>query len=355
MILNKRFYNILLQVLLWGLFLTLPYFMIPHIASDTSRQLLAARETQPHWVEYTFLTSFSLNLCLIIFFYLHNVYLFDWFIVQRNVTGYIFYGVIILLSFGAIFGVSYLIRSELLKTFSLFERQIEVRDVIRSASWFFMVLFAGIGVKLTELWRQAERRARDIENEQLRTELSFLHMQINPHFLFNSLNTIYGMSLKKSDNAPKAVLKLSQLLRYMIEETGHNTVPLEQEVIYLNNFIELQKMRSGPSLSVAFDVEGNINAANIAPMLLLPFVENAFKYGLSNSSDSPIQISLKADSEMINFSVTNRKFENMERHSSGIGIPNVERRLQLLYPGKHELKIEDYGDNYFVKLKISLI
>jgi sensor histidine kinase YesM len=164
-----------------------------------------------------------------------------------------------------------------------------------------MVLFGAIGIKLTDLWRQAERRARDIENEHLRTELSFLHMQINPHFLFNSLNTIYGMSLKKSDNAPKAVLKLSQLLRYMIEETGHNTVPLEQEVTYLNNFIELQKMRSGPSLSVTFDVEGDINGANIAPMLLLPFVENAFKYGLNNSLDSPIQISLWVSKERIVF------------------------------------------------------
>jgi sensor histidine kinase YesM len=218
-----------------------------------------------------------------------------------------------------------------------------------------MVLFGAIGIKLTDLWRQAERRARDIENEHLRTELSFLHMQINPHFLFNSLNTIYGMSLKKSDNAPKAVLKLSQLLRYMIEETGHNTVPLEQEVTYLNNFIELQKMRSGPSLSVTFDVEGDINGANIAPMLLLPFVENAFKYGLNNSLDSPIQISLWVSKERIVFSVINRKFENMERHSSGIGIPNVERRLQLLYPGKHELRIQDTGDTYFVKLNIALV
>lgn len=355
MFLNKRFYNIILQVLLWSVFLMLPYFMIPHIAPDTSRQLLAARETQPHWVEYTFLTSFSLNLCLIIFFYLHNIYLFDWFIVQRNVTGYVIYGIIILLSFGAIFGVSYLIRSELLRFFSLFERQIEVRDAIRTASWFFMVLFAGIGVKLTELWRQAERRAREIENEHLRTELSFLHMQINPHFLFNSLNTIYGLSLKKSDNAPKAVLKLSQLLRYMIEETGHNTVPLEQEVVYLNNYIELQKMRSGPSLSVTFEVEGNINGASIAPMLLLPFVENAFKYGLSNSNESPIYIELKVDGDMIIFSVTNRKFNNMGRHSSGIGIPNVERRLQLLYPDRHDLKILDTEDTYSVKLKIKFI
>jgi two-component system LytT family sensor kinase len=356
MILDKRFYNIVLQILLWGLFLLLPYFMIPHNSPDLNRQLLLVRESQPYWVYYMFLTSVSLNLCLIIFFYIHNQYLFDRFILQADPkTGYTIYTIIVILSFGAIFGISYLIRNTLLQTFSLFERHIEIRDVIRSAMWFFLVLFAGIGVKLTELWRHAEKRARDIENEHLRTELSFLHMQINPHFLFNSLNTIYGMSLKKSDNAPKAVMKLSQLLRYMIEETGHNMVPLEQEVTYLNNFIELQKMRSGPSLNVTFDVEGDINTANIAPMLLLPFVENAFKYGLNSSEDSPINIILVVSREQITFSVFNRKFENMGRHSSGIGIPNVERRLQLLYPDKHELTIEDKKENYFAKLKISLV
>lgn len=355
MVLNKKFYNIILQVLLWGIFLMLPYFMIPHNSPDLTRQLMLARESQPYWIYYMFLTSLSLNACLVIFFYIHNQYLFDRFMLKGSITGYIVYVIIVLLSFGIIFSISYIIRGKLLRTFSLFERPIEIRDVMRSAMWFFLVLFAGIGVKLTELWRRAERRARDIENEHLRTELSFLHMQINPHFLFNSLNTIYGMALKKSDNAPKAVLKLSQLLRYMIEETGHDTVPLEQEVTYLNNFIGLQKMRSGPSLLVTFDVQGDINGANIAPMLLLPFVENAFKYGLNNSMESPIQIELTVNKKMIEFSVINRKFENMGRHSSGVGIPNVQRRLALLYPGKHELDIQDTGETYFVKLKISLV
>ena len=356
MVFNKRFYNFILQVLVWGLFLILPYFMIPHTSPDLQRQILAVREAQPHWVYYTFLTSFSLNFCLIIFFYLHNQYLFDRFMLHtKPPLGLLLYIIIVIISFSTIFGLSCIIRNKLLDIFSLVERPIEIRDVIRTGTWFLMVLFGAIGIKLTDLWRRAERRTREIENEHLRTELSFLHMQINPHFLFNSLNTIYGMSLKKSDNAPKAVLKLSQLLRYMIEETGHDMVPLEQEVIYLNNFIDLQKMRSGPSLTVTFDVEGDINQANIAPMLLLPFVENAFKYGLNNSMESPIQIELIVTKETIEFSVINRKFENMGRHSSGVGIPNVQRRLALLYPRKHELNIKDTGETYFVKLKISLI
>jgi hypothetical protein len=343
-----------MQIILWGLFLALPFFMIPHNTPDQNRQLMITRESQPNWAYYTYLTSVSLNVCLIIFFYIHNQYIFDYFILRNTRYGYALYVVILVISFSSIFEVSYVIRRALLNTFSLFERPIEVRDVIRTATWFFLVLFAGVGIKLTDLWRQAEKRARDIETEHLRTELSFLHMQINPHFLFNSLNTIYGMSLKKSDNAPKAVLKLSQLLRYMIEETGHDMVPLDQEVSYLNNFIELQKMRSGPSLLVTFKVDGNISGAMIAPMLLLPFVENAFKYGLSNNMESPIQIDLQVDRDKIIFSVINRKFENMERHSSGIGIPNVVRRLELLYPERHTLDIQDRGDTYYIKLKILL-
>lgn len=332
-----------------------PYFMVPHTSPEVNRELLAQRYSQPHWELYMFLTSLSLNLCLVAFFYIHNYLMFDRLILQsKQPKGYAAYAMLNIAAFGLIFGISYIIRNILLSTFSLFERPIEVRDVIRSAMWFFLVLFAGIGIKVTELWRQAEKRAREIENEQLRTELSFLHMQINPHFLFNSLNTIYGLSLKKSDNAPKAVLKLSQLLRYMIEETGHDMVPLEQEVTYLNNYIELQKMRSGSTLSVDFNTEGDVMIASIAPMLLLPFVENAFKYGLSHSVDSPIQINLNVSSSEILFTVVNKKFENTERHSSGIGISNVERRLQLLYPKKHELQIQDTGEKYFVKLKIQL-
>jgi sensor histidine kinase YesM len=310
------------------------------------------RVLQPNWEYYSFLTSFLLNVCLIIFFYIHQRFIFDRFILTGRYGTYI---VIICISFGVIFGLSYYIREAILRFFSLYERPLEARDLIRTATWYLLVLFAAFGTKITDLWRHAEQRNREIETEQLRTELSFLHMQINPHFLFNSLNTIYGLSIKKSDNAPKAVLKLSQLLRYMIEENGQSKVPVEQEVTYLNNYIELQKMRSSASLSVHFEVKGDTTMTMIAPMLLLPFVENAFKYGLSNSAPSPIDILLSVAKDSIIFTVTNKKFDYLERHSSGIGIPNVQRRLELLYPGSYELDIRDLSDTYSLSLKILLI
>jgi sensor histidine kinase YesM len=354
MVPQKKWTEFLLQFLLWGLFLSLPYFTIPHNSPEINKQLLIVRDVQPYWDYYMFFNSFSFNVFLIVFFYVHNLFIFDRFILTRRILEYILYGVIVILSFGIVFSLSFLVRNFLLHKFSLYERPLEVRDIIRFALWFFLVLFAAIGVKLNELWRSAEKRAREIENEHLRTELSFLHMQINPHFLFNSLNTIYGMSLKKSDVAPNAVLKLSQLLRYMIEETGHDSVSLEQEVNYINNYIELQKMRSTSSLNITFDVQGDIHTSSIAPMLLLPFIENAFKYGISSTSHSPIDISLSARRDMILFSVINKKFDQQNKHSTGIGIPNVQRRLDLIYPGKHELDIQDLGDTYYIKLKIIL-
>ncbi|MCW3128225.1 MAG: hypothetical protein JWO03_3883 [Bacteroidetes bacterium] len=346
---KRKIYSILIQIVLWGLFLALPYFMIPRTGSNPHRELIINRDTQPFWDYYSFLSSFSLNLCLIIFFYIHQRYIFKKYILTNK---YLNYMTTVIVSFVIIFAVSYYIRELMLRVFSLYERPVEVRDVIRTATWFLLVLFAAFGIKIADLWRRSEERNREIENEHLRTELSFLHMQINPHFLFNSLNTIYGLSLKKSDNAPKAVLKLSQLLRYMIEENGHDKVPLEQEVTYLNNYIEMQKMRSASSLTVTFEVRGDTSMAMIAPMLLLPFVENAFKYGISNSALSPIDIVLSADRESIIFTVTNKKFDYLERHSSGIGIPNVQRRLELMYPDSYELDIRDQSDIYSLSLKI---
>ena len=348
---RRKIYSVLLQIAIWAVFLAIPYLMLPRLGAGVNRELVNARDTQPNWEYYAFFSSFALNLSLIIFFYIHQRYIFDRFILTGQ---YFFYIVTIVLSFVLIFYASYFIREALLRIYSLYERPIEMRDIVRIASWYLLILFAAFGTKITELWRLAEQRNREIETEHLRTELSFLHMQINPHFLFNSLNTIYGLSLKKSDNTPKAVLKLSQLLRYMIDENGQDKVPLEQEVTYLNNYIEMQKMRSSPSLSVSFDVTGNIALAMIAPMLLLPFVENAFKYGMSNSAASPIDIKLTVDRESIFFSVTNKKFDYLERHSSGIGIPNVQRRLELLYPGSYELDIKDHTHIYSVNLKILL-
>lgn len=335
-------------MVIWSVFLILPYVNLPRTATSPHRELLVNRDMQPHWEEYSFLYAFAINFCLLIFFYIHERFIFGLIRTSR----YVQYVAVIILSFFTVFAVTYLFRSAMQSYWNLYDSPLELRSFIRVALWFFVILFAAFGIGITDLWREAEQRSRSIETEQLRTELAFLHMQINPHFLFNSLNTIYGLSLKKSDNAPKAVLKLSHLMRYMIEENGQDKVPLDQEIDYLNNYIDIQKMRSSATVQVTFDVTGDTSRAMIAPMLMMPFVENAFKYGISNSAPSPIAITLVADAERIIFTVTNKKFDYLERHSSGIGIANVQRRLDLLYPGQHELDIRDNTDTYSLSLKI---
>ena len=347
---RRKIFLLFLQLSLWAAFLALPYFMVPHQGDEANVDRFI-RHAMPSadMAMNMFLSSLAFNVCLIVFFYFHHYYLFDRFVVTRHYFSYVG---IVAASFGVIFFGSRLVKRLMFDSLPFMLKPVSFHEFVRVFTWFLLVLIVGIGIKLLMQLRQAEERAREIENAQLRTELSFLHAQINPHFLFNSLNTIYSLALKKSDVAPAAVLKLSHLLRYMVDDANRDTVALEQEVNYLNNYIELQRLRSTTSLVVGFKVIGDISSTQIAPLLLMPFVENAFKYGISNNEASPIDILLERTSSGLVFSVSNRKFEQGEKDSTGIGINNVKRRLQLLYNGKHELQILDKADSFFIKLII---
>ncbi len=349
---NRKLFLVLLQVVLWSAFIALPYFMTPRFNDAPNTDMFLRLHSQlPDATQNIFLSTLALNFCLLVFFYAHHYFLFDRFIVRKRFGVYF---TLVIIIFIAIFSISHFYKRILFPSLYIERSALSFREIIRASTWYMLVLLVSLGLKLLAQWRQAEQRASEIENEQLRTELSFLHAQINPHFLFNSLNTIYSLSLKKSDVAPHAILKLSQLLRYVIDEATRDSVPLSREVEYLNNYIELQKLRSAPTVKVNFKTTGNLEQVVIAPLLLLPFVENAFKYGISNHEESPIDIFLMVDSVQISFTVKNKKFEYYEKHSTGIGIPNVQRRLALLYPEKHNLKIEDSDDFYLITLTIYL-
>ena len=351
MLLERRsIFLVFLQVGLWAAFISLPYFMVSHQSEEAMVDSLL-RHTTPvsDLAMNMFVSSLAFNICLVIFFYVHHHYLYDRLVLTRQYFIYIF---VLTLCFAGIFYGSTIFKRAIFESVPYMLRPVSFKDFVRALTWFLLVLFVSIGLKLLVQLRQTEQRAREIENAQLRTELSFLHAQINPHFLFNSLNTIYSLALKKADSAPAAILKLSHLLRYVVDDATRESVPLEQEINYLNNYIELQKLRSTSSLAVNFKVAGDITSTQIAPLLLLPFVENAFKYGISSHEPSPIDIVLERTSSALLFSVSNRKFEQGEQDSTGIGINNVKRRLELLYHLKNELLIQDNPDTYFVKLII---
>jgi len=196
------------------------------------------------------------------------------------------------------------------------------------------------------------RRQKELEKEKIAAELAFLKSQINPHFLFNTLNDIYVLTYKQSVKAPDAVLKLSELLRYMLKESDENFTDLEKEITYLRNVIDLHRIGQKGEAYINFDIEGNVDRQQIAPLILINFVENAFKHGIADDIKNPIQIKLKISSSGINFRVSNLKNNAIKDKTSGIGLMNVKRRLALIYPKNHALVINDEVDNFSIDLKI---
>ncbi|RFZ92469.1 hypothetical protein D0C36_13660 [Mucilaginibacter conchicola] len=215
-------------------------------------------------------------------------------------------------------------------------------------------LFLSTVLKFTIDWFLNERVQRDLENQRLSAELSFLKSQINPHFLFNSLNSIYSLAYQKSDTTPEAILKLSEIMRYMLYECNDNQVDLSKELQYLQNYIDLQKIRFGNKAFINFEVLGEVTTQQIVPLMLISFIENAFKHGIANDAQHPINMRINVEEGRLYFFIQNKKHSHNRDAIGGIGLPNVRRRLALLYPGKHNLEIRDEADTYTCQLSLVL-
>ncbi len=210
--------------------------------------------------------------------------------------------------------------------------------------------------KIILQWYQSQRKLKEAENEQLYSELKYLQSQIHPHFFFNTLNNLYGLALAKSDATPELILKLSDLMRYMLYETNVSTVPLVKETQHIQNYIELEKIRYKNGFDIFFKQRGDITKTNVAPLLLLPFVENAFKHGFSESmEDAWISIDLDVKENILFFKVENSfPVNNSEKPEieKGLGLKNVRRRLDLLYLNNYELTLTKTDHLYSVHLAI---
>lgn len=214
---------------------------------------------------------------------------------------------------------------------------------------FIIVYSLSFTLCLYEQWQSAKERT-------LRTEISFLKAQINPHFLFNALNSIYSLALTKSDNAPDAILKLSDMMRYSVSDGNQNLVSLSKELAYIDGYIALQKLRLPEKVGMRFDVTGTTDGKHIAPFLLIPFVENAFRYGVNSEENSDIRIRIEITERLLNLTVSNNKVFSRQEPDNGsrLGISNTRTRLQLLYPGKHVLTIKEDNDEFSVLLQIQI-
>ncbi|MEI7498907.1 MAG: sensor histidine kinase [Bacteroidota bacterium] len=229
-------------------------------------------------------------------------------------------------------------------------------------SWWFnsmrLVIIYGIYALLIQLaigWFDAQKLKTELMLENKSGELALLRSQINPHFLFNTLNNIYSLVYKKSEDAPEAVMKMSAIMRYMLYDATTDKVLLEKEIEYLKSLIELEKLRLRHSDFVEFNISGNFEGRTIAPMLLIPFVENAFKHGSKRVTNPGIRINLSVTPQEIHFNVINHLRKNISAPKDlmgGIGLKNISRRLNLLYPGKHHLEINSDDDLFNVQLTL---
>lgn len=235
--------------------------------------------------------------------------------------------------------------------------------LVESRNFYFLVSFlvAGIStiVKIVSDWSKQLKEKQELETQTMQSELRFLKSQINPHFLFNTLNNLYALTLKKSDQAPEIVLKLSEMMRYMLYECNEKRVPLSKEVNYIQNYLDLERLRHGKKVDIQFEVEGQVGEQKIAPLMFIPFLENSFKHGLNNLiTKGFVLIRMQVESNTVYFFIENSKPDVLPprdlRRSGGIGLVNVHRRLNLLYPENYALDIDDNPNSYVVNLKINL-
>ncbi len=214
------------------------------------------------------------------------------------------------------------------------------------------------GLHLGTEWYKQQQEKQELEQENLRSELQFLRSQINPHFLFNTLNNLYSLTLKKSDHAPEMVLKISEIMRYMLYDSNERLVPLQKELTYIENYIALQEIRQGANTKIEMNINGHANGHLIAPLLFIPFLENSFKHGVDKSADeSWVKIDLNIEGDELDLIVANNKpLKNGQPKSTsgGIGLTNVKRRLELLYPERYDLFIDEQENTYTTSLKLLL-
>lgn len=232
--------------------------------------------------------------------------------------------------------------------------------------WEIALFFIGLLVfttllKLSKSWFLVNRLQRELlqkEKQRVQEELKALKAQVNPHFFFNTLNSIYSMSLDKDERLPGTILQLSELMRYFLYQSNDDLVPLSKEIEVLKDYIALQRIRSDDKLDVKTAIDGDPGQQKIAPLLLITFLENAFKHGVKGEVGATF-INLKIDlkENRLRFLLENNKgsVDEVEKNDSkGLGLGNVKRRLELLYPGRHDLMIEDRGNDFTVNLQLQL-
>ena len=219
------------------------------------------------------------------------------------------------------------------------------------------IVVIAFAYRLLLIWFQQEKVRSELETQKLQAELSFLKLQVNPHFLFNALNNIYSLAvIEGSKRTGNSILKLSELIRYMLyeKEDAESKVSLDKEIHYINSYIDLEKLRRQDNTYINFSIEGDIYGKRIAPLLLFPLIENAFKHGVLTEKDKPVTIDLKITGQQLQASITNFNNAYQKDNVGGIVLQNVKKRLDLMYGGKYQLDINRNDGMFNVNLQLPL-
>ena len=337
---NKKWGKILLHVAAWLILLSLPYVLIYSPANDPRPQ-----EERNAF----FYLSTATNLCWVLLFYFNLHILVPKFIFKKQ---YALYSLITI----AIFCIVLLVHWKLFTT--IINRPfILINSIGFNMTAFLLTLAVSTMYALIQKQNTENKILLEKQEENLKTELAFLRSQISPHFLFNVLNNMLALSRLKSDQLEPTIFKLSSLMRYMLYEAAEERVLLKKEIEYLQSYIDLQQQRLGSKVKLNVMMSLSDDSFEIAPMLLIPFIENAFKHGLGNIEYPQIDIDLYTKNDMLYFMVRNKYNSNIEQikdKTSGIGLINVKRRLDLLYGNSHSLLITNKNDCFTVSLQLNL-
>lgn len=297
----------------------------------------------------------SISLVQMVQFYICFLWVYPYYL-KRNKIPQLIFGIVVAMA--SFISLRYLIEQVIyVKLFDISNYPLNIKlthyinDNIYFGSSYIVVALAIYGAQQSF---KGELTNRKLKAEAVKAELAFLKSQINPHFLYNTLNYVYSLAIPVSEQLADAILRLSDLMRYTLSESPDGKVKLAREIAYLESYIALFKMRFEPNFFVDFQTEGLKEADEILALLMIPFVENAFKHGVVNDPKHPVRISLKIERKTLVFNVSNKISHAQKDHSSGVGLVNIQRRLTLIYPNQHELIIANDGHIYQSTLIIQL-
>ncbi len=334
-------FTLLVHILVWAVIFTLPFLMFLRNSSIPLHEHLAHQ---------------SVNvISLMLIFYLNFFWLIEKYMFNKKSAQYIAYNIIVVL----LLGISVYIWKEN-HSFSVVKPERLLPPPPKIPMFIFrdilsLVIAIGMSIafKMTDKWYKTEAERQEAEQKRIAAELTNLRQQLNPHFLFNTLNNIYALVAISPEKAQEAILELSHLLRYVLYDNNEERVSLKNEVNFIENYVKLMRLRLAPEIDLELTINVKSMEMKLPPLLFITLVENAFKHGISHTKKSFIDIEItENDKKQLVCSVQNSYFpkDETDRSGSGIGLENLRRRLNILYPNKHILNCEQVGDSFIAEL-----